>query len=83
MMQSAETELNRCRDARQVQRSSEAQETRTPASPAGSGGCTEQLMSGGRVGARAWRNKIMGAWQIMQKQKTQRGLAVQSKRELS
>ena len=61
MMQSAETELNRCRDARQVQRSSEAQETRTPASPAGSGGYTEQLMSGGRVGARAWRNKIMGA----------------------
>lgn len=60
-MQSAKTELNRCGDARQVQRSSEAQGTRTPVSPAGSGGCTEQVMSGRRVGARAWRDKIMGA----------------------
>ena len=60
MMQSAKTELNRHRDARQVQRPSEAQGTRTPASPAGLAGCTEQVMSGGRVGARAWRDKIMG-----------------------
>lgn len=59
-MQSAKTELNRCGDARQVQRSSEAQGTRTPASPAGLGGCTEQVMSGGRVGVRAWKDKIMG-----------------------
>ena len=61
-MQSAKTELNRCGDARQVQRSSEAQGTRTPASPAGSGGCTEQVMSGGRVGQGLGRTK---SWALL------------------
>lgn len=52
-MKGAKAVLNRCREVRRVQMSLEAQGTRTPASPAGLGGCTEQVTSVWRGGDKA------------------------------